>query len=60
MRFDLTGEEWAQLDSLVPISCNSTRADDHRIVSAAVNRDAMAGFTGVLRPNTTAYYRLEL
>ena len=34
MRFDLTGEEWAELEPLPPAKRKSARVDDRRVVNA--------------------------
>jgi len=46
MRFDLSDEEWALLEPLLPKSRKSGRVDDRKIVNAifvcAAHRDAVA------------------
>jgi transposase len=63
MRFDLTDEEWSQLEPLIPSKRKSARVDDRRIVNAILHvlrtgipwRD----LPEVYGPYTTAYNRFN-
>jgi transposase len=63
MRFDLTDEEWALLEPLMPTSRKSARADDRRIMNAIfyVLRTGMPWRDLPERygPYTTAYNRFN-
>ena len=50
MRFDLSDDEWALLEPLMPKSRKSARADDRKIMNAIFpsHRHAMARSTGTL------------
>jgi transposase len=53
MRFDLSDEDWALLEPLLPTSRKSARVDDRKIMNAIfyVLRTGMpAGSAGTLRP----------
>jgi transposase len=54
MRFDLTDEEWALLESLMPKSRQSARVDDCKVMNAifydSAHRHALARLAGTLRP----------
>jgi len=63
MRFDLSDEEWALLEPLLPKSRRSARVDDHKIVNAIfyVLRTGMPWRDLPARygPYTTAYTRCQ-
>ncbi len=54
MRFELSDEEGALLEPLLPKSRKSARVDDRKIVNAiflcATHRNAVAGFASAQRP----------
>jgi len=63
MRFDLTDEEWAELEPLMPAKRKSARVDDRRVVNAILHvlrsgipwRDLPDAYG----PYTTAYNRFN-
>lgn len=63
MRFDLTDEEWAELEPLMPAKRKSARVDDRRVVNAILHvlrsgipwRDLPEAYG----PYTTAYNRFN-
>ncbi len=63
MRFDLSDDEWALLEPLMPKSRKSGRADDRKIMNAIfyvhAHRNAVARSAERYGPYTTAYNRFN-
>jgi len=57
MRFDLSDEEWALLEPLLPKSRKSARVDDRKIVNAIFYVDCMVVTTGANQFTASAAFQ---